>query len=656
MQKRPLPLDRRTAGVPRASSDGKNRATMLDGMRKAAQGGIGRFVMAIVMGLIIVSFVIWGIGDMFRGFVSDKVATVGSASVTAQQFQTEMQNLIYQYQRRAKVPLTNAQAHALGLDMQVLRRLIADAALDQRTDSLGLAISIETIAEAARNDPSLADAAGKFSRARFEEALRDSGLTERAFFAQQRRIYLRQQLEYALIDGLNAPRPLVEALAAAQSQTRAIDYFVLPSSAAGEIPAPSPDALKSYFEERKSNYKAPEYRGVDILLVSPSSLARPGEVSDDDAKAAYEKLKDTRFTSPEKRKVQQIVFPTQAEADDAEAKLKGGATYDDIAKARNLTATDIDLGEVAKGDIFDHAIGDAAFALPAGGVSDVVKGQFGFLLLRVLSITPSSVKPYDEVAASVKLEIAAKRAANDVQALHDKIEDARVSGKSVADAAKSLGLEARSIAAIDQSGLDPKGAAVDLPEKTQLLRAVFASDIGVDDAALNTKDGGYIWFDVTKVDPARDRPFDEVKDKVEQEWRAEETGKALSAKAADLVKQIDAGATIASVAKAAGAEVKSAKDIRRKSGGDLAPGVVAAVFGLPPDKAGSASTPEGRVVFKITADSTPPYEAADPGAKQAAERLENDLRSSVIDQYVSALQTQLGVTINENVLRAAEGG
>ena len=159
-----------------------------------------------------------------------------------------------------------------------------------------------------------------------------------------------------------------------------------------------------------------------------------------------------------------------------------------------------------------------------------------------------SVKPYDDVADDIKKEIATQRAGNEVQALHDKIEDARVSGKSLAEAAKSVGLDARQVAAVDDSGLDPKGAAVDLPEKTALLRAVFASDIGVDDAALNTKDRGFLWFDVTKVDPAHERTFDEVKDKVEKQWRADEVGKALSAKAADLVKQLDAGATIADLA------------------------------------------------------------------------------------------------------------
>ena len=232
----------------------------------------------------------------------------------------------------------------------MLRRLIADAALDQRARTLGLAISDETIAAAARADPSLQDASGQFSRAMFDQALRDSGLSERGFFAQQRKDYLRQQLEFALVDGVDAPKPLVEALAGAEAQTRAIDYFVLPSSAAGDIPAPSPETLKAYYDERKSSWRAPEYRAIDILLglarrASPSRR----EVSDEDAKAAYEKEKDARFTSPEKRKLQQIVFPTEAEAAEAEAKIKAGASFDDIAKARNLTATDMDLGEVDEG-------------------------------------------------------------------------------------------------------------------------------------------------------------------------------------------------------------------------------------------------------------------------------------------------------------------
>jgi peptidyl-prolyl cis-trans isomerase D len=631
---------------------------MLDGMRKAAQGPVGRFAMAAVMLLIIVGFVNWGVpgGGFFAGFTSDKVATVGDQTVTAKDFQNELQTLIYQYQRQSKVPLTTAQAHAAGLDVQLLRRMTGEAALNSRTKSMGLAISDETIAAAARNDPHLQDATGQFSKAMFDQALRDSGLSERGFFAKQRQIYLRQQLEYALVDGLETPKPVLEALAGAEAQTRSIDYFVLPPSAAGEIPAPAADALKSYFDERKGSYKAPEFRGIDILVVSPASLAKPADVSDEDAKAAYEKLKDKRFTIPEKRKLQQIVFANEAEANEAAAKIAAGATFDDIAKARNLTATDLDLGEVTKADIFDHAIGDAAFALPDGGVSGVVKGQFGYLLVRVLSVAPGSVQPFADVVATVKKDLATERASGDVLTIHDKIEDARVSGKSLVEAAKSFGLEAEAIPAVDAAGLDRDGKPVQLPETKSLLRAVFASDIGVDDAPLNTKDRGYVWFDVTKVDPAHDRPFDEVKDPVEKQWREEQVAKALSAKAADLVKQLDAGASLGSLAQAAGVEVKSASDIRRGGGAGLPESVVTAVFAVPADKGGSASTPDGRLVFKITGDSTPPFEASNADVKSANEKLQDGLRNSLLDQYISALQQQLGVNINERVLQAAEGG
>ena len=221
---------------------------------------------------------------------------------------------------------------------------------------------------------------------------------------------------------------------------------------------------------------------------------------------------------------------------------------------------DLDLGELAKSEIgeVDPAIADAAFTLKEGQPSEVVKGKFGFLIVRVTKIIPGSVKPFDEVKDEVKKLIATRRAANEVQDVHDKIEDQRVAGKSLAEAAKSVGLETRAIPAIDASGRDPNGVAVDLPESKTLVSAVFASDVGVDDAALNTHDRGFLWFDVAKVDPAHDRTFDEVKDKVEKQWRQEEVAKALSAKANDLVKQLDAGAAIADLAKSLSLEVKSA--------------------------------------------------------------------------------------------------
>ena len=629
---------------------------MLHGMRKISQHWIGRAILSVLFGLLIVSFVIWGVGDMFRGFVPDKVAEVGGQSITSQQYQSALQTVMFRIQSRTRRNLTNAQAHELGLDRQVLGNLIAEAALDVRAASLGMAISEASIVAAVRSDPNLQDASGQFNPARFDQALRDSGLTERGFFVAESRAYMRQQIETPLIDGLAAPKPLVDLLARVEAQTRAIDYVALPPGAAGDIPAPADDALKAYFNDRKDQYRAPEYRALEILLVDPSTLANPGDVSDDDAKADYDKVRDARFAAPEKRKLQQIVFPDQASADGAEAKIKAGASFDDIVRARSLSASDVDLGETTKAAMFDQTIADAAFALPQDGVSEVVKGQFGPAILRVVSVTPGAAKTFDEVKDTLKKEIAAERVAGQAQTVHDKIEDARVSGKTLAEAAKSVGLEARSVASVDAQGRDDKGAALDLPDQAELLAAAYASDVGVDDAPLQTNNHGWLWFDVMKVDPARDRTFDEVKDQVEKQWRADAVTKALAAKADDMVKQIEGGATLEGLAQGAGLDAKSAVDLRRGGGAGLAPSLVNAVFTVPAGGAGSAATPDGRVVFKVTADATPPTKFDDPAVKTIATQLTEGLQSSVVAQFVSALESELGVKIHQNVLQSAAGG
>jgi peptidyl-prolyl cis-trans isomerase D len=627
---------------------------MLDAIRRLSHNLIGRAVLTLLFGVLIIAFAVWGVGDMFRGMTSTTVAQVGRADISAQQFQRDMQTLMYRYQARTRSNLTNAQAHAMGLDAEVLQGLVAEAALDQRAAALGLAISDAAIADAVRADPALQDASGQFSRARFDAALRDSGLSERGFFVAQSKEHLRREMELAMVLGLAPPKPLVEALARVAAQTRAVDYVTLPPAAAGDIAAPSEDALNTYYEQRKAAYRAPEYRGFTYLLASPTSVARVDQVSDDEAKALYDKSRDSRFTTAEKRKLEQIVFQSEAEADAVEAKIKAGASFDEVVKAGDLKP--VDLGETTKDKVYDPAVGEAAFALPEGGASEVVKGPFGPVILHVVAITPASVKSYAEVADALKKDIALGRAADAVLAAHDKVEDALVSGKPLVDAAKIAGLEPQTVAAADAQGRDPNGAAVELPEKDLLLRSVFSSDVGVDNAALQTADRGYLWYEVDKVDPARDRRFDEVRAEVEKQWRADALARALAAKAADMVKQLDGGAELAALAQSAGLEVKSAKDVHRSGGGGLADSVVAAAFSSPPNGAGSAATPDGRVVFKIVADATPPINLDDAAVKAAARQLAGGLQSGVVEQFIMALERELGVKVNESVLEKAEGG
>ena len=631
---------------------------MLGAIRNAAQGVIGKAIMTVVMGLIIVSFVIWGVGDMLRGFTTSTVASVGGAKISAQDYRMVYQRTLQQYQRQLRRPLTNDEAREIGLDRAVLQRLVSEAAVDEEARKLGLDISDEALREMITTNPNFRDKSGAFDPALFASAMRDMDTNERGFVSDLRKQSLRQFIVAALTTGIAAPKAEVTAEADYEGQTRSVEYFALPAAAAGEIAAPSEDALKAFYNDRKASYRAPEYRAMNILALEPETIADPAEVSDADAEAAYAKLagKDARFGSPEKRDLQQIVFPNEADADAAEAKLRAGVSFDDIVKERGLKAEDAELGETTRDAMLDNAEGDAVFALPQGGVSGVLKSRFGPVIVRVKSITPSTVKPFAEVADEVKRQVSAARAGDKIQALRDKIEDERVSGKTLIEAAKAVGLTAQSIPSVDARGDDPKGAPVNLPDKAELLRAAFASDVGVDEAPLNTKSGGFVWFMITKIDPAHDLTFEEAKPEVEQQWRAEEVDKALAGKADDLVKQLSAGASVAQLARSAGQEAKSAVDIRRDEQTSLPAAVVAAIFRQPADGAGSAAAPDGRMVFKIAADRTPPVDFADARVKAIASQLDNSTRESLLDQYVEALRRELGVVINQGVLQSAEGG
>ncbi len=629
---------------------------MLESMRNAAQGVVGKAVMTVVMGLIIVSFVIWGVGDMLRGFTATTVASVGSQKITTQDFRDQFQRTLQQYQRRTRQPLTNDQARAIGLDRQVLQQMISEAAIDEEARRLGLDVSNEALRRLITSNPSFQDK-GAFDPEKFASLLRDNDLNEHYYVSELKKNALRQFIIAALTTGVTAPSAMVNADAAYDGQTRSADTFVLPASAAGDIPAPSDDALKAYFNERKSSYRAPEYRGMDVVSLEPDTLANPADVSDADAQAAYARMagSDPKFGAPETRDLEQIVFPNETEAQAAAAKIKAGASFDDIVKERNLKPQDVDLGQTEKSALLDPTEANAVFALPAGGISGVLPSQFGPVIVRVKSVTPSTVKPFAEVAEDIKRRISAARAGDKIQALHDKIEDLRVSGKPLPEAAKAVGLTTLSVPAVDASGRSPSGEEIALPDKAELLRSAFASDVGLDEAPIPTKDRGYVWFDVTKVDPSHERSFEEAKPRVEAQWRAEQIDKALAAKADDLVKRLRDGASFADVAKSVGASAKPVADIRRDEKTSLPEFVVAAIFREPADGVGSAATADGRTVFKITADKTPPVEAIDPRVKQMAQELDGANRESLVDQYVAALRRTLGVRVDPAVLQSAEG-
>ncbi len=452
---------------------------------------------------------------------------------------------------------------------------------------------------------------------------------------------------------------MLEAIHRFQAEARSVDFLILPAASAGAVAAPSDDELRKYFEDRKLGYSAPEYRSLVTLAITPESVAKPDSVSDAEAQKRYDEVKGDKFGTPERRAVDQVLFSDEAAAAAARARLDGGANFEDIVKDQGLTLKDVSLGTVGRNQLIDKEVADAAFALPEGAVSAPVKTRFGYVLVRVSKVEPSSVKPFAEVAGEIKRDIAVARAGSEIDRLHDAIEDQRASGKSLAEAAKSVGLDVRAIAAVDAAGKDPTGAPVaDLANGPALLKAAFASDIGVDNETLTLPKGGYQWFEVARIDRARQKTFEEARPEVEKAWRDDETARLLSAKSADVTKRLEGGESMAAVAASEGdLEVKHATDVKRGGGKDLPANAVAQVFNIHVGGVGSARLDDGgRVILKVVDAAVPPTDFADPALVSIADQVKKTYGDDLLSQYLASLQNQLGVKINAQALAAAAGG
>ncbi|HUZ91445.1 MAG TPA: SurA N-terminal domain-containing protein [Methylocella sp.] len=631
---------------------------MLESMRASAQGWLGRSIMAVLMGLIILSFAIWGIGDIFRGFGANNLAQVGSIEIGTDTFRNAYQTELQRQQRLERRNITNEEAHQYGLDRQILTRLVGEAALDDQARRLGLAASEEAIRRAIVSDDNFKGMGGQFDRRMFDAFLRDEGFTEKSYVRQQRGLQMRREIVDTLTSGLQLPKALLVSIHRYQTETRGVDYIVLPNAAAGPPPIPSQDELKKFFEEKQALYRVPEFRSLVVLTVTPASVAKPDDVPDADARNRYEEVKNERFGAPEKRAIEQILYSSEAEAKEARAKLDAGTTFDELLKEKNLTSKDASLGTVTRKGLIDQSVADAAFSLKEGEVSAPVKAQFGTVLVRVSKIVASTVKPYSEVAEGLKREIALQRAQNDIGRLHDTIEDQRTSGKSLTEAARSIGLEPRVIAAIDRTGDDPQGLPVkDLADTKPLLKAAFDSDIGVDNDTLRVQGGGYQWFEITKIDKARQKTLDEAKTDVEKAWRNDQVERLLSAKAADLTKKLNAGESLAAIAVAEGKlEVKHADDVRRNGAIGLPLNAATQIFNVPLDRAGSVENADGgRILFKVVESRVPPFDPKAPELANIIGDVKIGFNEDMIAQYLVKLEGDLGVKINAKAFAAATG-
>ena len=500
-----------------------------------------------------------------------------------------------------------------------------------------------------RTNPAFQTPNGQFDSNNFQQIIRQAGFTEQRFVAEQRQNALRGQLSGTVTTGTIVPNAVIALADRYQNEQRSIEYVLLDHAQAGDIPAATLEGLTQYFNDRKIVYRAPEYRKVVVLALIPSALANSVEVSDEDAKKAYDEQPD-QYGTPERRQLQQILFPNPSDAATASEDIAKGTSFADEAKKYSLDV--VDLGTVTKAGMIDPALADAAFALKPGETSAPVKGRFGTVLINLVKAEPAQYSSFEEAAAEVKKTLATERAKQGILSNYDKIEDQRSEGRTLVEAAMSLNLTARSIE-VDRSGRDPAGNPVsDLPDPQRVISAAFSTDVGVDTDPLQVQDG-YIWYEVDGITPAHERSLDEVKDKVEADWRENEIATRLKTKADEMLDQLKAGMSLTDIAVAAGLKVETVSGLKRGTNSPpLSASAVDTIFRTPKDMSAvaDAETPGDQIVLRVTDVTVPKTDPKSDQARTIADLLNRSFSDDVFAQYVNDVENQIGITINQNAI------
>lgn len=626
---------------------------MLSALRNAA----GTWVAKLLLLLLVVSFAVWGIsGQVATGFGGNSVVAAGGTSVTPIEYRLAYDRQIAVLSQQFGTRLTREQARGLGVEDQVLAQLVAGAVLDEQASELGLGLSQDKLAQLTMSDPAFQGPDGRFSRQQFEYVLRQIGMRPEDYLQNRGQVAIRQQIVEAVSDGMKAPDTFLRAVALYRGEDRTAEYIVLPKSLVEPIEEPSDAVLSTYFDENKQTYAAPEYRKIAYVTLVPENITDESAVSDEQVKEDYEKNID-RFTTPETRTIEQLVFPSKDAAQTALDSIRAGATFDSIVTAQGKTAADTLLGTFAKDKVPDSAVAEAAFALQANEVSQIVDGAFGPVLVRVTSIAPAVVKSLAEATPEIRKDLALAEANRILLDVHDNYEDSRAAGESLREAAGKLGLKVMTVDAIDRAAQRPDGTVVnDLPQSKELLAAAFETEAGIENPAVNVGSTGYVFFEVEDIVPARERTLDEVKDKVVADWKEAEAENRLTAKAGEIEKRLKDGTSLDTLATELSLEKHIKRGLKREADdADFGRAGVAAIFGGAEGSSGLVAAPTGdaQIVFKVTEVFEPAGADANSVPEDAQASFASGMADDLLDQLVAKLQSEYGVTVNRSAIEQA---
>ena len=609
----------------------------------------------VIIGLILVSFVVWGAKDVVgRTSSKDAVVQAGSRTITSDQFKSmfDRYKKTVEQQNQGR-PISTAEAIAQGLDVRILDEVASDESLSAWITKSGIRPSDQLVADFLGKQPRFRDPiSGGFDKKAFYQFLNEQQITEAQVIGELKDQAAQQHYATALIAGLNAPRAYTALQAAYLQERRSFDYLVIPPTAIGAPIQPTDADVQKFIDDNAARLTRPETRTVTLVRFSagqllPTTTADPAVVQ-----KRYDFEKDS-LSTPEKRTVIQIPLKTPAQAADVVARLKSGENPASVAKL--VGAQPITYADVPKTGIPDRAVSDAAFAAAAGDVKGPV-GALAPAVIKVISVTPGKAVSLDEARAKIEAEVKKKTATDKVSAMVDKYEEMRNSGQGMVAAAKAVGAIVMQMPAFTATGLTLDGQKLPAPQK--LIQTAFAMALNGDSDTTQAVPGEYYAIHLDKITPPTKLTVDEVRKPVTAQLIVQDQLKRLTAKADDVTARLKKGETIAAVAASSGASVGRGVDVTRDAAGksysdEFLGRVYQAKVG---DVISGRDVRLGYVVGKLTGVGTPPPAEMAIATAQSRQGAKQALIEDLLTRTRASARELIKPKVDAKKARAALGG
>jgi peptidyl-prolyl cis-trans isomerase D len=431
---------------------------------------------------------------------------------------------------------------------------------------------------------------------------------------------------------------------------------VFPLAAAPEPAAPDPAELQRWYDNHPDMYATPEFRRIKAIELSPQSLASEITVTDEELQAAYDEHKATYVTA-EKRSAQVISAPDEAKARSLADKWRGGADWTAMqAAAQADGASAIAQDDATTVQFADPDLAKAVFASPADTVSEPVKGQLGWFVVKVTKIAPGSVKTFDQAKQELKDQALAAKAADMMYERANKLDQLLGNGTGLDNLPGDLGIVGVT-GTLDAQGNTEAGTPAPIPGAAELKQAIIAAAFQARQgdppqlAEVQTPStGGSAYYALTleSITPPGRKPFDDVKDRVAEDWKQDQRRRFQNEAATAMMVAVQGGKSFSDAATVAGVTPKLSPLVTRNQESADIPGQLQRVmFGLKKGEATMVETPVGFVVAQLAEIVKPDAAADKAGYGQARDAVTKSIDNDMATVFIDAVRRRAKPQTNQ---------